>query len=108
MGHYVFADTFSADIQQRLIKQGQAGGEFAVTTQMLDKTISLKTFPLSSQPCFVVSACSAETEKVSKLSSEENLQPFKDKMEEFLSQGELFSKSHDDLWGFHQTHVSTY
>lgn len=37
-----------------------------------------------------VSACSAETEKVRKLSSEENLQPFKDKMDEFLSQGESF------------------
>lgn len=36
----------------------------------------------------VVSACSAETEKVFKLSSEENLQPFKDNMDMFLSQGE--------------------
>lgn len=34
------------------------------------------------------SACSAETEKVCKLSSEENLQPFKDKMDTFLSQGQ--------------------
>lgn len=33
-----------------------------------------------------LNACSAETEKVCKLSSEENLQPFKDKMEGFLSQ----------------------
>lgn len=33
-----------------------------------------------------LNACSAETEKVCKLSSEENLQPFKDKMDEFLSQ----------------------
>lgn len=36
----------------------------------------------------VLSACSAETEKVFKLSSEENLQPFKDNMDTFLSQGE--------------------
>ncbi|KAE8280775.1 Formin-2 [Larimichthys crocea] len=33
-----------------------------------------------------LNACSVETEKVCKLSSEENLQPFKDKMDEFLSQ----------------------
>ncbi|XP_078129423.1 uncharacterized protein fmn2a [Sander vitreus] len=33
-----------------------------------------------------LNVCSAETEKVCKLSSEENMQPFKDKMEEFLSQ----------------------
>lgn len=33
-----------------------------------------------------LNACSAETEKVCKLSSEVNLQPFKDKMEGFLSQ----------------------
>nr|XP_019947575.1 PREDICTED: formin-2-like [Paralichthys olivaceus] len=33
-----------------------------------------------------LNACSAETEKVCKLSSEENLQPFKDKMDTFLSQ----------------------
>ncbi|XP_069548993.1 formin-2 [Brachyistius frenatus] len=33
-----------------------------------------------------LNACAAETEKVCKLSSEENLQPFKDKMDEFLSQ----------------------
>ncbi|XP_046885419.1 formin-2 [Hypomesus transpacificus] len=33
-----------------------------------------------------LNACSAETEKVSKISSEEHLQPFKDKMEVFLSQ----------------------
>uniref|UniRef100_A0A3Q1EG09 FH2 domain-containing protein n=1 Tax=Acanthochromis polyacanthus TaxID=80966 RepID=A0A3Q1EG09_9TELE len=33
-----------------------------------------------------LNACSAETEKVCKLSSEESLQPFKDKMDEFLSQ----------------------
>uniref|UniRef100_A0A8D3B336 FH2 domain-containing protein n=1 Tax=Scophthalmus maximus TaxID=52904 RepID=A0A8D3B336_SCOMX len=36
-----------------------------------------------------LNACSAETEKVCKLSSGENLQPFKDKMDTFLSQGEL-------------------
>ncbi|KAM4591298.1 uncharacterized protein fmn2a isoform 2-T2 [Odontesthes bonariensis] len=33
-----------------------------------------------------LNACLAETEKVCKLSSEESLQPFKDKMDEFLSQ----------------------
>ncbi|XP_072247659.1 uncharacterized protein fmn2a [Leuresthes tenuis] len=33
-----------------------------------------------------LNACLAETEKVFKLSSEESLQPFKDKMDEFLSQ----------------------
>ncbi|TKS85780.1 Formin-2 [Collichthys lucidus] len=33
-----------------------------------------------------LNACSVETEKVCKLSSEDNLQPFKDKMDEFLSQ----------------------
>ncbi|XP_008278633.1 formin-2 [Stegastes partitus] len=33
-----------------------------------------------------LNACVAETEKVCKLSSEETLQPFKDKMDEFLSQ----------------------
>lgn len=36
--------------------------------------------------CFFL-VCLAETEKVYKLSSEENLQPFKDKMTTFLSQG---------------------
>ncbi|XP_029927242.1 formin-2 [Myripristis murdjan] len=33
-----------------------------------------------------LNACSAETEKVCKVSTEDNLQPFKDKMDEFLSQ----------------------
>ncbi|KAM6916070.1 uncharacterized protein fmn2a [Xenentodon cancila] len=33
-----------------------------------------------------LNACSSETEKVCKLSSEDDLQPFKDKMDEFLSQ----------------------
>ncbi|XP_026165394.1 formin-2 [Mastacembelus armatus] len=33
-----------------------------------------------------LNACSAETEKVCRISSEENLQPFKDKMDSFLSQ----------------------
>uniref|UniRef100_A0A671YWR9 Formin 2a n=1 Tax=Sparus aurata TaxID=8175 RepID=A0A671YWR9_SPAAU len=33
-----------------------------------------------------LNACSAETEKVCKMSSEENLQPFKNKMDAFLSQ----------------------
>ncbi|KAK6293692.1 hypothetical protein J4Q44_G00360180 [Coregonus suidteri] len=33
-----------------------------------------------------LNACSAETEKVCQVSSEEHLQPFKEKMEEFLSQ----------------------
>ncbi|KAI9535562.1 Formin-2 [Dissostichus eleginoides] len=33
-----------------------------------------------------LNACSAETEKVCKFSSEENLQPFKDNMEEFICQ----------------------
>uniref|UniRef100_A0A1A8VC57 Formin 2 n=5 Tax=Nothobranchius furzeri TaxID=105023 RepID=A0A1A8VC57_NOTFU len=36
-----------------------------------------------------LNACSAETEKVYKLSSEENLQPFKGKMEEFLNHAKL-------------------
>ncbi|XP_029305175.1 formin-2 [Cottoperca gobio] len=34
-------------------------------------------------------ACSAETEKACKLSSEENLQPFKGKMDEFISQAKI-------------------
>uniref|UniRef100_A0A673CPM0 FH2 domain-containing protein n=1 Tax=Sphaeramia orbicularis TaxID=375764 RepID=A0A673CPM0_9TELE len=38
-----------------------------------------------------LNACSAEMEKVCKLSSEENLQPFKNKMDEFLSQVWFFS-----------------
>lgn len=37
----------------------------------------------------LLSACSAETEKVFKLSSEDNLQPFKDNMDTFLSQGKF-------------------
>lgn len=45
----------------------------------------------------VVPACSAETEKVFKLSSEENLQPFKDNMETFLSQGETLMTSFQDV-----------
>ena len=36
----------------------------------------------------VVPACTSEVEKVCKVSSEEHLQPFKGKMDEFLSQGE--------------------
>jgi hypothetical protein len=36
-------------------------------------------------------ACSAETEKVCQVSSEEHLQPFKEKMEGFLSQGEFMN-----------------
>lgn len=35
-------------------------------------------------------ACSAETEKVCNVSSEEHLQPFKDKMEEFLTGGKKY------------------
>ncbi len=34
-----------------------------------------------------ITACSAETEKVCNVSSEEHLQPFKDDMEEFLTGG---------------------
>uniref|UniRef100_A0A3P9M434 FH2 domain-containing protein n=1 Tax=Oryzias latipes TaxID=8090 RepID=A0A3P9M434_ORYLA len=37
-----------------------------------------------------LNACLAETEKVCKLSSEENLHPFKEKMDEFLNQVFLF------------------
>lgn len=64
-------------------------------TQILDKILLLwETFlffflPLSSRSSLVVSACSAETGKVCKMSSEENLQPFKEKMDGFLTQGEL-------------------
>lgn len=46
------------------------------------------TISFSLQPCLVVSACLGETEKVCKVSSEENLQPFKEKIEDFLAQGE--------------------
>ncbi|XP_028982854.1 formin-2 [Betta splendens] len=42
-----------------------------------------------------LSACSAETEKVCKLSSEENLQPFKEKMEEFLSRAKAELETQD-------------
>lgn len=45
----------------------------------------------------VVPACSAETEKVFKVSSEENLQPFKDNMDTFLSQGETLMASFQDV-----------
>ncbi|KAK6489236.1 formin-2 isoform X1 [Huso huso] len=36
-----------------------------------------------------LNACTTETEKVCRLSSEDHLQPFKDKMEEFLSQAKI-------------------
>ena len=39
--------------------------------------------------CFLPPVCTAQTEKVCKSSSEENLQPFKDEMEQFLIQGQL-------------------
>ncbi|XP_039995260.1 formin-2 isoform X2 [Xiphias gladius] len=42
-----------------------------------------------------LNACSAETEKVCKLSSEENLQPFKEKMDEFLSQAKTELETQD-------------
>ncbi|XP_024153654.1 formin-2 [Oryzias melastigma] len=42
-----------------------------------------------------LNACSAETEKVCKLSSEENLHPFKDKMDEFLSQAKTDLESQE-------------
>ncbi|KAJ8365612.1 hypothetical protein SKAU_G00144430 [Synaphobranchus kaupii] len=36
-----------------------------------------------------LNACTTETEKVCRVSSEDHLQPFKDKMEEFLSQAKI-------------------
>lgn len=42
-----------------------------------------------------LNACSAETEKVCKLSSEENLQPFKDKMDGFLYQAKIELETQD-------------
>ncbi|GAA6074882.1 formin-2 isoform X1, partial [Tachysurus ichikawai] len=36
--------------------------------------------------------CTAEVEKVCSVSSEENLQPFKDEMDQFLSRGESQSR----------------
>lgn len=36
---------------------------------------------------FFLPACTAEVEKVCKVSEEENLQPFKEKMDNFLTQG---------------------
>lgn len=86
MGHYVFTNTYSAEIQQRFITANSSrvkcAVEFVITAQY--GSIAL----IISSPSFlVVLACSAETEKVCKLSSEENLQPFKDKMDTFLSQG---------------------
>ncbi|XP_057199134.1 formin-2 isoform X2 [Triplophysa rosa] len=47
-----------------------------------------------------LNACSAETKKVCNVSSEQHLQPFKDKMEEFLTQGVAG-------WGPHQTSPSS-
>lgn len=35
----------------------------------------------------ILSACTSEVEKVCKVSDEDNLQPFKDKMDDFLAQG---------------------
>lgn len=42
-----------------------------------------------------LNACSAETDKVCKLSSEENLQPFKDKMDEFLNKAKTELETQD-------------
>lgn len=42
----------------------------------------------------LVAVCETEMEKVCRLSPEEHLQPFKDKMEEFINQGK-WSKSSD-------------
>uniref|UniRef100_A0A3P8S6X8 FH2 domain-containing protein n=1 Tax=Amphiprion percula TaxID=161767 RepID=A0A3P8S6X8_AMPPE len=51
--------------------------------------------------------CSAETEKVCKLSSEENLQPFKDKMDEFLkTELEMQEKQLADTQKFMELSVS--
>lgn len=38
----------------------------------------------------ILSACTTEVEKVCKAAEEDNLQPFKDKMEDFLTQGKNF------------------
>lgn len=82
---------FGRDLSSKL-NQGEVHCGVCNYTQMLDKILLLcKTFSPSDHD-LVVSACSAETEKVCKLSSEENLQPFKEKMDEFLSQGELIFK----------------
>uniref|UniRef100_A0A671N1M6 FH2 domain-containing protein n=1 Tax=Sinocyclocheilus anshuiensis TaxID=1608454 RepID=A0A671N1M6_9TELE len=43
-----------------------------------------------------LNACSAETEKVCNVSSEEHLQPFKDKMEEFLTRGKKHCKHKEE------------
>uniref|UniRef100_A0A673K9S9 FH2 domain-containing protein n=1 Tax=Sinocyclocheilus rhinocerous TaxID=307959 RepID=A0A673K9S9_9TELE len=43
-----------------------------------------------------LNACSAETEKVCNVSSEEQLQPFKDKMEEFLTRGKKNIKGREE------------
>uniref|UniRef100_A0A671M7E1 FH2 domain-containing protein n=1 Tax=Sinocyclocheilus anshuiensis TaxID=1608454 RepID=A0A671M7E1_9TELE len=43
-----------------------------------------------------LNACSAETEKVCNVSSEEHLQPFKDKMEEFLTRGKNIKGREED------------
>lgn len=42
-----------------------------------------------------LNACSAETDKVCKLSSEENLQPFKDKMDDFLNKAKTELETQD-------------
>lgn len=93
MGHYVLADTYSAEIQQWFVKANSTNEVHCSvwnwrTTEGWDIITPRLFFSSSSRSSLVVSACSAETEKVCKLSSEENLQPFQDKMAEFLTQGE--------------------
>lgn len=47
---------------------------------------------------FYFTACSAETEKVCNVSSEEHLQPFKNKMEEFLTRGKNTANLSRPVW----------
>lgn len=86
--------SYSAEICGRKLKQEKCNVEvffFSNNRNSGEDIIAVllwQTFSLVSSWSSPVSACSAETEKVCKLSSEENLQPFKDKMDTFLSQGE--------------------
>lgn len=89
---YIYEDGSSVVIQHMSMK-GVEGfsdtGSYVLGKRIINVMFSLTTWRSTNDLTFFLSACEVEAGKVYQVSSEEHMQPFKESMEQFISQGKL-------------------
>lgn len=87
---YIYEDGSSVVTQHTSVKVVEGfsdTGSYFLGKKIINVMFPLTTWHSTNGLAFFISACEVEAGKVYQVSSEEHMQPFKESMEQFISQG---------------------